>query len=115
MKKARKEKNTLFDTDKRAERAKLKWTRQVGDLKESSEAWMKIRDEADGMMEQTRIQEYDLRQCSARCEGTWETTERQVEAIDEKVWKLHQSSDTMRMNLVQDWGNFKVMKGCCRR
>ena len=63
------------------------------DLKDSFRAWLNMSDEAEVISEPKRIQEDEVRQCFERHMETWDPTERKVEAINEKVWTLSQSSD----------------------
>ena len=66
----------------------------------------KISDESVVLLEQERLQEEDVWKIVRWPIETWETTQRTIVAITEKVWKLSQRSDTKGNNLEQDWGSF---------
>ena len=66
----------------------------------------KISDESVVLLEQERLQEEDVWKIVRWPIETWETTQRTIVAITEKVWKLSQRSDTKGNNLEQDWDSF---------
>ena len=63
-------------------------------------------EEMEVRAEQKQFQEEQVLQCLGKHVETLGTTERKIEAIPDKLWKLSQISDTKGMNLEQDWSSF---------
>ena len=63
------------------------------DLADCLRLLKKISDEAELLLEQRRLQEEVVSKNFEHHLESWDPTEKEIESIDEKAWRMHQRSD----------------------